>query len=236
MNRRETLLWPKSKMGRGVETSKPGRWNWRIWRVCGRSPRGLRNAERGGWICCSTMRVNFLSHFLLTNLLLDELKATPGARVVHTSSGMANSAGKIDLGNLNGEKGFSTARFYGNSKLLQIIYSNELNRRLETTGVISNAIHPGFIGSGIGSDVNPLLRPLRSFIMLFSSPPKDGALSVLYGAVANDVGSETMRGGRFFFNGNEKKMPPQAEDVVLAKKIWDLAEKLTSESKQDGNQ
>ncbi|RUP48542.1 hypothetical protein BC936DRAFT_144428 [Jimgerdemannia flammicorona] len=92
-------------------------------------------------------QVNFLSHFLLTNLLLDELKATPGARVVHTSSGMANSAGKIDLGNLNGEKGFSTARFYGNSKLLQIIYSNELNRRLETTGFIgceSNLNHLPF--------------------------------------------------------------------------------------------
>src|SRR5512136_3320731 len=100
-----------------------------------------------------TLALNHLAYFLLTNLLLDTLKASAPARIINVSSD-AHSRGKIDFDNLQGERSYSSFGPYGNSKLANILFTIELARRLEGTGVTVNALHPGFTNTGFGKN-NP---------------------------------------------------------------------------------
>ena len=90
-----------------------------------------------------TFALNHLAYFLLTHLLLDTIKASAPSRIINVSSD-AHSGGKIDFDNLQGEQNFS-AKAYGNSKLSNILFTMELTRRLEGSGVTANALHPGFV-------------------------------------------------------------------------------------------
>ena len=100
-----------------------------------------------------TFALNHLAYFLLTNLLLDTIKASSPARIINVSSD-AHSGGKIDFDNLQGERSYSSFGPYGNSKLANILFTTELARRLEGTGVTVNALHPGFTSTGFGKN-NP---------------------------------------------------------------------------------
>ena len=100
-----------------------------------------------------TFALNHLAYFLLTNLLLDTIKASAPARIINVSSD-AHSRGKIDFDNLQGERSYSSFGPYGNSKLANILFTTELARRLEGTGVTVNALHPGFTSTGFGKN-NP---------------------------------------------------------------------------------
>src|SRR5687768_6952035 len=99
-----------------------------------------------------TFALNHLAYFLLTNLLLDTMKASSPARIINVSSD-AHAGGKIAFDNLEGEREYS-ASTYGNSKLANILFTVELSRRLEGTGVTVNALHPGFVSTGFGKN-NP---------------------------------------------------------------------------------
>src|SRR5215212_3378073 len=99
-----------------------------------------------------TFAVNHLAHFLLTNLLLELLKATAPSRIVNVSSGEQRN-GTIDFDDLQGEKGYKTAKAYGQSKLANILFTYELARRLEGTGVSTNCLHPGAgVRTNLGSE------------------------------------------------------------------------------------
>src|ERR687890_2028432 len=100
-----------------------------------------------------TFAVNHLAYFLLTRLLLDVLKASSPSRIVNVSSG-DHTNGTIDFDDLQGEKGYKGAKAYSQSKLATVLFTYELARRLEGTGVTANCLHPGVVGTNLGSGVS----------------------------------------------------------------------------------
>jgi NAD(P)-dependent dehydrogenase (short-subunit alcohol dehydrogenase family) len=102
-----------------------------------------------------TLAVNYLAPFLLTNLLLDTLKASAPARIINVSS-TAQASNFIDMDDLQATKHYSGGRAYGQSKLAEVLFTYELARRLQGTGVTANCLHPGFVASNFGqSNANP---------------------------------------------------------------------------------
>src|SRR5512141_2808785 len=138
-----------------------------------------------------TFALNHLAYFLLTNLLLDTLKASAPARIINVSSN-AHSGGKIDFDNLQGERSYSSFGPYGNSKLANILFTTELARRLEGTGVTVNALHPGLTSTGFGQN-NPgfLMKIMGAVIPLIARSPEKGAETSIYLAPSPEVQSIT---------------------------------------------
>src|SRR5579883_2219059 len=123
-----------------------------------------------------TFAVNYLAPFLLTNLLLDTLKASAPARIINVSSA-AHEQGYLNLDDLQSRQGFPLMRAYGQSKLALLMLTYALARRLEGTGVTANALHPGFVATSIGqSGVPAFLRPLvRLILSIPGISPEEGA-------------------------------------------------------------
>jgi NAD(P)-dependent dehydrogenase (short-subunit alcohol dehydrogenase family) len=168
---------------------------------------------------------NHLGHFALTNLLLERITG----RVV-TLGSQAERMGKIDLDDPNFEhRDYSRSRAYNQSKLANILFTAELQRRLTAAGssVLALTAHPGFVASAIYSDAGPLTKTL---VRLLAQGPDQGALPVLYAAAADLPGDSFtgpehlmhMRGGAELI-----KRSKAAEDAQLAKRLWSLSEDLT---------
>jgi retinol dehydrogenase-14 len=166
----------------------------------------------------TTLAVNHLAPFLLTNLLLDHLKASAPARIVTVAS-TAQSA--INFDDLQGEKRFSMMDAYGQSKLANILFTQELARRLEGTGVTANCLHPGVVATNLARDFNPIFRALVG--ILFTSPEK-GAETSIYLASSPDV--EGMN-GTFFLKKGKVRSLLEAYDLATAQRLWQISEQLT---------
>jgi NAD(P)-dependent dehydrogenase (short-subunit alcohol dehydrogenase family) len=169
-----------------------------------------------------TFALNHLAYFLLTNLLLDKIKASAPARIINVSSG-AHTSGKIEFDNLQGERNYSS-RAYGNSKLATILFTMELARRLEGTGVTVNALHPGFASTGFGKN-NPgfLMKIIRAVVPLIARSPEKGAETSIYLASSPEVQSIT---GKYFIDCKVSQPAPQATDMVVARKLWDVSAEM----------
>ncbi len=166
-----------------------------------------------------TFALNHLAYFLLTNLLLDTLRASAPARIICVSSN-AHSGGKIEFDNLQGERKYD-ASMYGNSKLANILFTRELSRRLEGSGVSANALHPGFVNTGFGQN-NPgiLMKMIRAVVPLVARSPEKGAQTSIYLASSPDVAGVT---GQYFHDSHVIPAAPQASDMAVAKKLWDVS-------------
>jgi NAD(P)-dependent dehydrogenase (short-subunit alcohol dehydrogenase family) len=171
-----------------------------------------------------TFAINHLAYFVVTNLLLDRLKATPGARVVSTSSD-AHNVGKIDFDDLQLEKSYSSFRAYGTSKLENILFTRELAKRLSGTGVTANCLHPGFVGTRFGQNNanNIFMKGLARLIMSFGLKPEDGAKTIVYLAASDDVAGTT---GEYFYNCKIEKTTDAAKSDADAKRLWDVSAKI----------
>ena len=169
-----------------------------------------------------TFALNHLAYFLLTNLLLDTIKASAPARIINVSSG-AHTSGKIEFDNLQGERDYSS-RAYGNSKLATILFTMELARRLEGTGVTVNALHPGFVSTGFGKN-NPgfLMKIIRAVVPLIARSPEKGAETSIYLASSPEVQSIT---GKYFVDCKVTQPAPQATDMVVARRLWDVSAEM----------
>ena len=169
-----------------------------------------------------TFALNHLAYFLLTNLLLDTIKASPTARIINVSSNVHNS-GKIEFDNLQGERDYS-ASAYGNSKLANILFTTELAQRLEGTGVTVNALHPGFVSTGFGKN-NPglLMKIIRAVVPLIARSPEKGAETSIYLASSTSVEGIT---GKYFYDSHMIPAAPQATDMAVAKKLWDVSAEM----------
>src|ERR1700676_5293299 len=122
-----------------------------------------------------TFAVNHLAPFLLTRLLLDRLKASAPARIVTVSSG-AHTTGKIDFGDLQGERRYSGQRAYSQSKLANVMFTYELARRLDGTGVTAAVLHPGVVRTGFAAEYPPpMWKALLPLVRLFLKTPEQGA-------------------------------------------------------------
>ena len=170
-----------------------------------------------------TFALNHLAYFLLTNLLLDTLKASAPARIINVSSG-AHKGGKIDFDNLQGERSYSSFGPYGNSKLANILFTTELARRLEGTGVTVNALHPGLVSTGFGKN-NPgfLMKIMGAVIPLVARSPEKGAETSIYLAASPEIQSIT---GKYFVDCKVTQPAPQAADMAVARKHWDVSAEM----------
>jgi NAD(P)-dependent dehydrogenase (short-subunit alcohol dehydrogenase family) len=170
-----------------------------------------------------TFALNHLAYFLLTNLLLDTLKASAPARIINVSSD-AHSGGRIEFDNLQGERIYSSFGPYGNSKLANILFTTELARRLEGTGVTGNALHPGLTNTGSGKN-NPglLMKIIRAVVPLVARSPEKGAATSIYLASSPEVQSVT---GKYFVDRKVTQPAPQATDGAVARKLWDISAEM----------
>lgn len=170
----------------------------------------------------STFQVNYLGHFLLTNLLLGQLKASAPSRIVNVSSA-AHWRGRINFNGLRGEQRHSGWSAYSQSKLANLLFTYELARRLEGTGVTVNCVHPGSVrtnfarGNGgiIGLGVR-LLGPL----ML---SPDDGARTMIWLASSPELEHVT---GKYFENQSEKSSSKESYDLEVARRLWEVSSEL----------
>lgn len=169
--------------------------------------------------------VNHLGHFLLTKLLLEKLKNSAPSRIVMVSSSLYKR-GKLDLDSLNLEEKYDKSLAYKNSKLANVLFSRELAKRLQGTGVNVYAISPGMVWTNLGRHLSinwltmALLAPLAWF---FVRTPYQGCQTILHCAVSEDVENEN---GLYYRNCKKEEYADNALDDVMAKRLWELSEKL----------
>ena len=165
--------------------------------------------------------VNHLGPFLLTNLLLDRIKAAAPARIVNVAS-VAHRGTTLDFEDLQNEKGFRGMRAYGQSKLCNILFTRELARRLEGTGVTANALHPGTVRTGVAKETGILGLGFRLASPFFLSPAK-GARTSIYLASSPDVERKT---GGYWVRCKQVKPAAPALDDDAARRLWEVSADL----------
>lgn len=170
-----------------------------------------------------TFAVNYMAPFLLTTTLLGALKASAPTRVLNVvSSGYRG--GKIDFDDLQAERRFSGQRAYNNSKLALVVFTYELARRLQGSGVTVNAIDPGFVrGTGIGHTL-PLAYQLVGILMWpFMASVQRGAETAIWAASDPSLNEVT---GKYFKRGKELATGSPTRDADLAQRLWEESERL----------
>ncbi len=172
------------------------------------------------------MGVNYLSHFALTGLLLPQLLASPHARVVSLGSSSIRVT-KPGIDDLQSEREYKPLKTYAKSKLAGVLFSQELARRAKGTNIVSAAAHPGFTMTA-GQNLGPVGL---FFTKLTAQPGPHGAWPIEYAATAADVqpgqyfGPKDMGGMRG--SPRVEDLPPGADDVAGAKRLWEDSERLT---------
>lgn len=172
---------------------------------------------------------NHIGHFILVTGLLDSLTET--GRVVMLSSGAHTRAPKdgIEFDNLRGEKSYSPWGNYGQSKIANLLFAKELARKFEGTQKTANAVHPGVIQTNLARNMNPILQFLFGLTSsLFLKSVAQGAATQIYVATHPSLANVS---GEYFADNNISKCREDANNVELAKKLWEVSEKIVSEFK-----
>lgn len=180
-----------------------------------------------------TFALNHLSHFQLTHSLFDLIRQTPGARVVSTSSGM-QARGALDLQKTPTSLEGPGWRAYATSKLANILFTKELQRRLEGTTATANCFEPGTVRTqfgAFGSDLGFLMNLVYALARPFARTPEQGADSLIWLATSPEAAS--LR-GEYVSNRRPVSPSSQARDPKLASDLWELSEKLCAEAAAAG--
>jgi len=164
--------------------------------------------------------LHHLAYFLLTNLLLDTLKASAPARVINTSSGIHKRA-RIDFDDLQAERTYRHMQAYGQSKLANVLFTYELARRLAGTGVTVNSFTPGMTKTNLGRSMSD---GARFFFRLLAKKTEKGAATAVYLASSPEVEGVT---GKYFANCKPVRSSELSYDQVATKRLWDVSERLT---------
>jgi len=175
----------------------------------------------------ATFATNHLGPFLLTNLLLGRLEASAPSRVVTVAStAHASARHGIAFDDLQSERHYRAMRVYGQSKLANILFTLELARRLEGTGVTANSLHPGTVRTGYGADGDA--RGFLSFGIKLASPfflsPAKGARTSVYLASSPEVDGVS---GEYFVKCRPRSPRRWAQDPEAARRLWEVSEQLT---------
>ena len=173
-----------------------------------------------------TFALNHLSYFLLTSLLLDLLKASAPSRIVNVSSNAAQG-GRINFDDLEGRRGYSGFSAYSQSKLANILFTFELARRLQGTGVTVNALHPGFVATNFGhNNAGFMTTGIRLLQRIAALKPDQGAATQIYLASSPEVEGVS---GRYFAKSRPAKAPKAAYDEATARRLWEVSERMVAE-------
>lgn len=189
------------------------------------------------------LAINHLAPFLLTNLLRDRLVADGPARVITVAS-RVHEQGTIDFDDLQGERDYTGARAYNQSKLANVLFTYELARRLDCTGVTANCLHPGvvptnlnrYLGTGrdpAASQPSPVARMKRSLRRKLAAlrgrrsevcTPEEACRTSVYLATSPDVEQIT---GAYFVDCRQASSSPASHDEAIAARLWEASERLT---------
>jgi NAD(P)-dependent dehydrogenase (short-subunit alcohol dehydrogenase family) len=171
-----------------------------------------------------TFALDHLAPFLLTNLLLEEHMLTAPSRIVTVSSG-AHATGHMHFDDLMMEKGWTPFKSYSQAKLANVLFTYELARRLNGTGITANCLHPGGVRSNFGSNLGRAYRVGMALFRPFMISPEKGARTSIYLASSPDVENVT---GKYFAKCQPKRSSKESYDLEEAKRLWEISEKLTS--------
>lgn len=175
-----------------------------------------------------TWALNHLSYFLLTNLLLDVLRSSAPARIVNVSSD-AHRGIRMNTVEKDGH-GRLGYRAYGRSKLANVLFTYELARRLEGSGVTANALHPGFVATQFGQNNQGLVGyGTRIIQKIGGRSPQEGARTIVYLASSPEVEGVS---GKYFYNEKAVASSPESYDKETAIRLWELSEAMTGLSFQ----
>jgi NAD(P)-dependent dehydrogenase (short-subunit alcohol dehydrogenase family) len=171
-----------------------------------------------------TWAVNHLAPFALTTLLLDLLQASAPARVITTSSG-AHHGAQIPFDDLNADRSYSGMGFgrYGETKLANILFTAELARRLEGSGVTANCFHPGFVGTGFNHNNGGFMRIGMWIAQMFARRPDQGAETLVWLADSPEVSQIS---GAYFMDKQRMTPSVAAQDMDQARRLWQVSEAM----------
>jgi NAD(P)-dependent dehydrogenase (short-subunit alcohol dehydrogenase family) len=178
----------------------------------------------------ATLAINHLGPFLLTDLLLDRLKASAPSRIVNVASTAHNFARRgIVFDDLMAERSYKAMEVYGRSKLANILFTAELAKRLEGTGVTANSLHPGSVATGYARDGDTtglIAWGVKVYALLpISLTPEQGARTSVYLCSSPEVEGVT---GRYFAKCKEKTPSSNARDEAAAVRLWEVSDELVS--------
>jgi NAD(P)-dependent dehydrogenase (short-subunit alcohol dehydrogenase family) len=174
-----------------------------------------------------TFAVNHLAYFQLTSLLLDRLRASAPARIVNVAS-HGHKFGSIDLDDLQTErKKYGWFRVYCVSKLANVLFTYELARRLEGSGVTANCLHPGAVATSLGKNNGRLGRTVLPLLKPFFLSPEQGAATSIHLASSPGLANTS---GRYFVKCREAPSSDASHDEAVARALWDASERLVAAS------
>src|SRR5215204_6502126 len=172
----------------------------------------------------TTLAINHLAPFLLTNLLLDCLKESAPSRVVTVSS-EAQRWGSMDFGDLQSRRRYRGFPVYGMTKLANIMFTYELAERLKEKGITANCLHPGSVGTNFGqNNKGPMALFFRAF-KPFMRSPEQGADTLIWLASSPEVEGVS---GKYFSDRKEIEAQKLAHDPDARRRLWEISEDLTS--------
>lgn len=173
----------------------------------------------------TTFAVNYLSHYLLTRLLLPCLINSAPARIVNVASEVHRHAGgRLNFDNLNGEQRYHPFRIYCQSKLANILFTHELAHQLKDTGVTVNAAHPGPVATNFARDIGGFAQFLMTVMRPLMRTPNKGAQTSVYLCASPEVNEVT---GKCFFKGKQKDPSEAANNIDDAHQLWDVSARMT---------
>lgn len=165
-----------------------------------------------------TFALNYLAYFLLTNLLLDQLRQTRSGRILNVS---APATTKIDFDDLQAERRYRPLTVFGASKVAELMFTLELARRLEGTGIAVNAVHPGLVRTNLMREAP---TPFRFILRLRGRSPEDAGRAIADLATSPEYAGKS---GRFYRDGKELELPTSATSEELQGRLWEISEGLT---------
>jgi NAD(P)-dependent dehydrogenase (short-subunit alcohol dehydrogenase family) len=170
-----------------------------------------------------TLALNHLAYFLLTNLLLDTLRASAPARIINVSSD-AHHRTQFNFADPQGAQRYSGWRAYGQSKLANLLFTYELAHRLEGRDITANAMHPGFVATGFGRNNRGLFAWLMRLAKFAALSPEQGAETLIYLAASAEVEGVT---GKYFVRQRAVQSSTASYDQTAAQRLWQLSAQFT---------
>jgi NAD(P)-dependent dehydrogenase (short-subunit alcohol dehydrogenase family) len=169
-----------------------------------------------------TFALNHMAYFVVTEGLREKLFASAPARIVNTASAAHQGAG-LDFDDLQLVKGFKPMKAYGRSKLCNILFTRELARRLQGTGITANCLHPGFVATRIGDESGGSISRFAWLAKLFAASPEQGAETIVFLASSPSVAETT---GEYFYKRQPVAPSPAAQDKRAAALLWERSAAL----------